>query len=83
MIYLIRISPHNESFILDSYATSLEGCKEIVVDYVVYITSIVNREEIVLELNNDTIEAKIDDCYGGAWSQNFYITAIDKSYWIE
>lgn len=79
MIYLLRTSPHNESFILDRYSTTLEGCKELAINYVEYITACPNREDIIAEfIDSNTIRAKIENYYFNYWDQLFYVTAINS-----
>lgn len=74
MIYLLKTSQFNESFLLDSYATSLEGTKLIAENYAEDMDWQITK----MELNETNNELEVEyDCFG-EYTITFYIATIEQ-----
>lgn len=81
MIYLLKTSPHNESFVLDGYSITLEGCKELIAHYIQENTFGPKKEYLNFNFNDDSTEIEAFSNYlGDSWSQTFYIVRVDKQF---
>lgn len=71
-IYLLKTSPNNESFLLDSCAKSMQGLVEIAENYVCYIFS-EEKKDLGYNISNGILTIKAPEN-----EHLFYIVIIDN-----